>query len=123
MKSKTLIEKQSNRKTSYNLVNAITLAKKNDKWQKIAGMLSSPRKTITNLSEIEKFAKKGETIVVPGKVLSQGEITKKIKVIAFAFSQNAKEKLLNAKCEVLDIIDEIKKNPKAEKIKLMGEKR
>ena len=72
-----------------------------------------------NLDEINKLVKDNETIVVPGKVLSQGEINKKIKLIAFAFSQEAKEKLSKAKIESFSISEEIKKNPKAQGVKVL----
>ena len=57
--------------------------------------------------------------MVPGKVLSQGEISKKIKVVALSFSEKAKEKLLKANCEILSILEEIKKNPDAKRIKIL----
>ena len=68
---------------------------------------------------INKESKEGDVAVVAGKVLSQGEITKKIKVIALGFSEQAKEKLLKAKCEVSNIVDEIKKNPEGKGIKVL----
>ena len=87
----------------------------------VAGILSSPKinRVNLNLNEINEKAKDGETILVPGKVLSQGEIEKKIKVIAFSFSEKAKEKILKAKGEVSSISDEIKKNPEAKGIKIL----
>ena len=121
VKSKTLIEKQIQRKINPELVKTLMVAKKNDKWLEIAGILSgSRRKRINlNLNEINKEVKEGEKVVVPGKVLSQGNIDKKIKVIALNFSEKAKEKLLNSGCEVLNILDEIKLNPSAEGIKIL----
>jgi large subunit ribosomal protein L18e len=87
----------------------------------VAGILSGPRrnKICINLEEINKNSKTGETIVIPGKVLSQGEIDKKIKVIALNFSEKAKEKLLSAKCETDSILNEIKSNPSAKGIKII----
>jgi hypothetical protein len=38
-------------------------------------------------------------------------MTKKMKVIAFGFSENARAKILKAKGEVISIMEEIKKNP------------
>ena len=121
MKSKTTIEKQLQRKTNALLVKTIISAKKNDKWLKVAEILSGPRKNIVNLNlkRIDEESKTGETIVVPGKVLSQGEITKKIKIAALSFSEKAKEKLLKSKSEILNILEEIKKNPEAKGIKIL----
>ena len=121
MKSKTKISTQLERKSNSNLIETILAGKKNDAWNSIAGILSSPRrnKICINLEEINKNSKAGETIVVPGKVLSQGEIDKKIKLVALSFSEKAKEKLLSAKCEMSDIAKEIKLNPSAKGIKIL----
>jgi large subunit ribosomal protein L18e len=121
MKSKTKISKQLERKSNSNLMNTILAGKKQEAWVEIAGILSGPRrkKICINLEEINKESKAGESVVVPGKVLSQGEIDKKLKVIAFSFSEKAKEKLLSAKCDVSYIIDEIKSNPSAKGIRVI----
>ncbi len=121
MKSKTKISKQLERKNNSVLVETIIAGKKNEAWTEVAGMLSGPKRNniCMNLEEINKKAKAGETLVIPGKVLSEGEIDKKIKVVAFAFSEKAKEKLLSAKCDVSYIIDEIKSNPSAKGIRIL----
>ena len=109
------------RKSNSNLMETILAGKKQEAWIGVAGILSSPRRNRTsiNLEQIDKESKGGETIIVPGKVLSQGEISKKIKVVAFNFSDKAKEKLLSAKCEVSSILDEIKSNPSGKGIKIL----
>ncbi len=121
MKTKTKIEKQLERKTNSQLVKTIIAAKKNERWQGVASIISSPRRQRINLNieQIDKQSKEGEIILIPGKVLSQGEMNKKIKIIALEFSEKAKEKLLKSKCEVSYIIEEIKKNPNAKEIKLL----
>ena len=120
-KSKTKIEKQSRRKQNTMLVETLRAAKKtgSEIWLNVASVLSSPRrnKIAVNLGELEKATKEGDSIVVPGKILSQGEISKKIAIIAFAFSEKAKEKLLKTKSQAVNIIDEIKKNPQAKGLK------
>jgi len=125
VKSKTQIEKQLKKKTNLELVETIRAAKKNKEWLKIAGILSGPRKNLAsiNLSEIEKETKEGDTIVVPGKVLSQGEISKKIRISALGFSAAAKEKLEKTKNEVVSILDEIKQNPDMKGVNVIGVKK
>ncbi len=121
MKSKTKIEKQLKRKINPDLVETLIATKKGDAWIKVAEILSSPRrkmKTI-NLSEINEKAKEKDIIVVPGKVLSMGEINKKIKIVALRFSEKAKEKLLKGKCEISTILEEIKKNPEAKGVRIL----
>jgi large subunit ribosomal protein L18e len=121
MKSKTQIDKQLKRKTNPETVETLMSAKKKDAWLEVASLISVPkRKRIEmNLSEMDKKSKDGETILIPGKVLSQGNLTKKIKVIAMSFSEGAKEKLLNSKHDFSYIRDEIKKNPDAKGFRIL----
>ncbi|GIU68479.1 MAG: 50S ribosomal protein L18e [Candidatus Pacearchaeota archaeon] len=123
MKSKTKIKKQASKKNNPELLKTIRAAEKtkNDFWLKIASIMSYPRrkKIVVNLKDIEKLSKEGESIVVPGKVLSMGEIRKKIRIIAFSFSNSAKEKILKSNSEAVYIIDEIKKNPEAKSLKII----
>ena len=113
--------KQLQRKLNPVVVETILAAKKHDSWKRVAGILSGPRrKSIDfNLQEISKNAKEGENILIPGKVLSQGEIEKKIKIVALGFSSKAKEKLSKSKNEILTIVEEIKKNPGAKDLRIM----
>ncbi len=123
VKSKTKIEKQSQRKGNPLLVETLRAAKKtgNDFWLQVAGILSGPRRTriAINLDEIEAMTSEGDSVVVPGKVLSQGEISKKIAIIAFNFSEKTKEKLLKTKSHALNILEEIKKNPEAKGLRVL----
>ena len=121
MKSKTKIDEQAKRKRNPELVETIIKAKKNNKWLDISRLLSSPRrrKICVNLDEIEKEAKEGDTILIPGKVLGKGDINKKLVVIAFSFSKEAEEKLKNKKCGVKTILEEIKANPNAQGVKII----
>jgi len=121
MKTKSKIEKQLQRKTNSKLIETIIACKKNKAWLEIAGILSSSRKKRINLNleEINKKAKESKVVIVPGKVLSQGELDKKIKIVALDFSEKAREKLSKAKIETLEILQEIKKNPEAKGIEVL----
>ncbi|MEK6917483.1 MAG: 50S ribosomal protein L18e [Nanoarchaeota archaeon] len=121
MKSKTKINKQLQRKTNSSLVETVRGAAKNEKWKEVANILSYPRRqrTEVNLDKLSSESKVGEVVIIPGKVLSNGEINKKIKVAAFSFSQKAREKLLSAGCQVLSIEEEIKNNPEAKGVKIL----
>jgi large subunit ribosomal protein L18e len=113
IKSKTKIEKQLAKKTNPVLVQTVVLAKKNPAWIEVAGLLTTPgrnRKDF-NLSSVENA--EGDVVVVCGKVLSQGEVTKKKKVAALGFSETAKKKLKDAGCETITIMEEIKNNKDA----------
>jgi large subunit ribosomal protein L18e len=121
MKSKTKIERQTQKKANKELVKTITSAKKKEKWFEVAKILSRPRRKAVNLNlgEINEGAKSGETVIVPGKVLSQGDVDKKIKIVALGFSEKAIEKLLKFKIQSSSILEEIKKNPEAKGVNLL----
>ena len=116
IKSKTKISKQTSNKTSKYLVNTIREATKNPAWTLVAGILSGPKRKRMNANISELADKKA--IIVCGKVLSEGNVNSKMKVVALNFSEGAKEKLLNAGCEVVTILDEIKKNPEFKDIEV-----
>jgi large subunit ribosomal protein L18e len=121
MKSKTKIEFQLKKKTNPDLVETLIKIKKHSKWIEVASLMSGSRRNRIqmNLGKINQEAKEGETIVVPGKVLSQGELDKKLKVVAFSFSENARKKISDSKGEAVLILDEIKKNPDFKGIKVL----
>ena len=121
MISKTKIKKRLKRKTNPEIVETILAAKKNEYWNKITQIISgSTRKySSVNLNEIERKTKEGDTVVVIGKVLGSGNVSKKIRICAISFSESAKDKLKVKKSELVTILEEIKKNPKAEGIKIL----
>jgi len=121
MKSKTLIDKQLKRKLNTELVETLIKTKKMPGWLEVARLLSKPRrkKVEINLNKIDEESKEGDTIVVPGKVLGKGEISKKIEIVAFSYSKEAERKLKEKKCKILSIKEEIKRNPKGEGIKII----
>lgn len=90
-------------------------------WKAVAEMLSSPRRNIAevNLSKIERYAKNGDDVVVPGKVLGAGRIEKKVGVAAVSFSNAARQKIKNAGGKCTSIGELIKKNPKGSGVKIL----
>ena len=91
-------------------------------WRDIAKRLAVPRKNrvAVNLSRLNRYTEKNEAVVVPGKVLSAGEISHPITVTAFAFSEKAKEKISSVNGKYISFPDLIKKNPKGSNIKIIG---
>jgi large subunit ribosomal protein L18e len=124
MKSNTKIKKQLKKKTSPSVVETILEASKNKAWKKIAEVLSGSRRNHINinLEEIDKYSKENKTLVIPGKVLSQGEVSKKMKIVSLNFSKSAEEKLIKSGCEVKTILQEIKLNPEAKDIEILSKK-
>ena len=121
VKSKTKIQKQSKKKTNLYLVDTINTAKKNEKWLSVASSLTGTRKNkiSINLGEVEKRSENSKIIVVPGKILSSGELTKKIKIVALGISSKAKEKILKSGGTFTTILEEIKLNPEGKGIKIL----
>ncbi len=121
MKSNTKIEEQLRRKRNPELVETIIAAKKNEKWKEVASLISTPRRKRKefNLDEINKFVDGDEILIVPGKVLSMGDIDKKFKIAALSFSEKAKEKLKKRGCEFLTILEEINKNKEGKNINIL----
>ena len=119
IKSKVKIEKQLKKKTAPKLMKTIILAKKNPKWREVASILTGPRKKRknVNLKDLENFS--SDSIVVCGKVLSEGEISKKKKIVALGFSEKARKKLLEAGCELKEITEEINLNKNAKGIQIL----
>lgn len=91
-------------------------------WHRVAEDLRKPtrQRRIVNLYKINQFARDGETIVVPGKVLSLGEIHKKVNVAAITFSQEAKRKILDAKGKTFSIKELLAHNPDGKKVRILG---
>jgi len=100
-----------------------TLAIKEDVklWKRIATELERPSKNrrIVNISKIDKLSKPGEIILVPGKVLSSGELTHNITISAYAFSDSAKSKIL-VTGKVISLEELMKQNPKGKGIRILG---
>ncbi|MEM7821329.1 MAG: 50S ribosomal protein L18e [Candidatus Aenigmatarchaeota archaeon] len=90
-------------------------------WKAVAEKLENPRRkrVVVNLSDINRNTNEGDTVIVPGVVLSSGNITKKLKIAALRFSSRAKEKIKNANCEAIEIKEIIKWNPKGSGIKII----
>lgn len=91
-------------------------------WTDIAEKLAkSKRKRIAvNLSRINRYTKRNETVAVPGKVLGSGEIRHSVTVAAFAFSKAAEEKIKSARGKCLTFSEIFQKDPKGSKIKIIG---
>jgi len=91
-------------------------------WKRIAKDLesSSRRRATVNLYKINQHTKADETIIVPGKVLSVGEIDHKVNIAAYNFSEQAKEKIIKAQGKVLSIYELLKQNPKGKGVRIIG---
>ncbi len=90
-------------------------------WKRIAEDLekSTRQRRIVNLYKINKYTKENETVVVPGKVLSVGDLDHNVTIAAFTFSGAALDKI-NKKGKALTIGELIQDDPKGKRIRILG---
>lgn len=82
-------------------------------WRKVADELSRPKrqKVEVNLSKLDQYASDDATVIVPGKVLGAGALSKKLTVAAFSFSGSARKLIGAAGGKALTIDGLHKTNP------------
>lgn len=97
-------------------------AAKNKFWRRIVHDLRKPsrQRRIVNVYKIDRFAREGEMVAVPGKVLSAGELNKKVDVAAVNFSHEAKRKVIDAKGKTLSLRELFEQNPEGKKVRILG---
>ena len=109
--SKTKINRRMRQKTNTFLAESIFLAKKAGLVE-LANELAKPTRIQANVNVGKIQSSKAEVIIVPGKVLSLGEIKRKVKVYALNFSEEAEKKLAAAGCEHKTILEALRKGEK-----------
>ncbi|MEM2956128.1 MAG: 50S ribosomal protein L18e [Candidatus Pacearchaeota archaeon] len=120
MISQTKLKEKIRRKSNPQKIRIINfLRKQSPFWLKVSEYLAKPKRISikVNISKIDKVAKPNSIIVVPGKVLSEGELTKPITIAAFSFSEKARQKLKTAK--IVSLEELAKENKKGEGIMLL----
>jgi large subunit ribosomal protein L18e len=97
-------------------------AEKANIWKVIALELEKPtrKRRIVNLFKIDKNSSENDLVVVPGKVLATGDVTHKITVAAYSFSDTAIEKIKKLKGEAISIDKLAQMDTKGQKIKILG---
>lgn len=89
-------------------------------FKRLASELARPSRNRreVNLSRIEANVQKDEIAVVPGKVLGSGELTKKLTIAAWAFSDGAREIIKSVGADAISLSDLMKK--KGKKMRIIG---
>ncbi len=96
-------------------IETLSKSKPTDKNKKLLGYLktlaSKPKRQriSVNLYKLDRLSKANESIVVPGKVLGEGEIKKSINITAIDFSASALTKLKGSKSNVVTLDEMISK--------------
>ncbi len=71
-------------------------------WKDVYKYASKPkrRRVAVNLKKLDRIANNGENIIVPGKILAVGSVSKKFNIAAIEYSADAKSKLSKAGCKM-----------------------
>ncbi len=102
-------------------LNSLGTKQKVKLWKVIAKELSKATRNRreVNIRKINRVTKKDETIIVPGKVLSNGELDHKVTIAAWRFTEATKQKI-NKIGKAVSIQELMESNPKAKKVRIIG---
>ncbi|UCE36212.1 MAG: 50S ribosomal protein L18e [Thermoplasmata archaeon] len=91
-------------------------------WKDIACRLEKPQRNWAevNVRKLASYTKKGDTVIVPGKLLGGGDLKVPITVAAFSFSESAKKKIKKSGGLSISISELVKRNPKGKGIRIIG---
>jgi large subunit ribosomal protein L18e len=91
-------------------------------WKTLAVELEKPtrQRREVNLSRLNRFTEEGEIVVVPGKVLSSGDLDHKLTIAAWRFSESSLEKINGQKGKAITIEELMKSDIKGKKVRIMG---
>lgn len=104
-----------------NKLYSLSAAQESSIWRDVARRLerSTKGRATVNLSKLDRIAGEGETVLVPGKLLGFGNISKKLTVSAYTHSGSAQKKLSEAGCSLMSIEELLEANPKGSNIKII----
>jgi len=91
-------------------------------WDAIADRLERARHRTSpvNLGHLERLVDADSTVVIPGKLLAAGSLTKPITVAAFAYSAEAREKIHTAGGKALTISELVKSHPNGKGVRIFA---
>lgn len=90
-------------------------------WRRVAELLERPARLryVVNLSKIERYARPGEVVVVPGKVLGAGVLKRSIVVAAVGFSASALRKIRESGGRAIHILQLVEENPEGRGVRII----
>jgi len=112
MISKTALEKRKERKSNEEIIQLVNLLKKQPAplWKTVAKLITKPsrKQVAVNIEKINKMSKGDAVVIVPGKILSKGNLENNITIVALKFSEAARQKLAK-KANLMSFPEFIKK--------------
>ncbi|MCI4446678.1 MAG: 50S ribosomal protein L18e [Pyrobaculum sp.] len=90
-------------------------------WREVAEYIGKPRRqrVVVNVGKLNRVADEGDVVVVPGKLLGGGKLSKRIVVAAVNASPKAVQKVVEAGGEVLTIPDLVRRFPRGSRVKIV----
>ncbi len=90
-------------------------------WKTVSKKLSGPRRNRVkaNLYHINKKTKKNDVIVIPGKILSMGELDHTLTIACLEYSKTAKKKVESSGSKLISIEELLEQNPKGSGVKIL----
>jgi len=90
-------------------------------WKRVRKELDRPRRSRVevNLSKLQAFGADNGTVLIPGKVLGSGDLSKKLTVAAFSFSGTAKKLIAAAGGQAITIDALHKANPEGRDVRIL----
>ena len=87
---------------------------KGEVWRAVASRLAgaASQRAEVNLNRISKNTQEGETIIVPGKVLGDGLLNKKVTIVAYSATDSAKQKISQGGGKFVSIREHLASKPK-----------
>ncbi len=91
-------------------------------WGDVAQKLARPRHQVdpVNVGHLERLAAPNDTVVVPGKLLAAGRLSKPLTVAAFHYSAGAREKVHAAGGTALGIHELLKAKPDGAGVRIIA---
>jgi len=90
-------------------------------WKDLAERLMRSRRQrpSVNLIKINRYAREGEIVAVPGKVLGYGNVDKPLTIAALSYSKNALNKVKLVGGKIITFEDLVKMNKDGKNIRIM----
>jgi len=98
-----------------------SLRKKSEFWNQVSDKLSVPaRKRVTvNLGSLNEYAD-GETVVIPGKLVAGGQLTKKLNIACWRFSEAVLGKVKQSGSKLVSLHELSAKDDKGDKLRIIA---